>query len=221
MGITQLETSASAINIGLNTKQNGWGIAPILGVGFEYENFNLGVKYEFKTSIETKNKTKENTSGVADFDDDKKIDNDLPALLSVGASYKFLNQKLIASTGFNMYFDKQSKMPNDKQEALKNNTIEVNLGLEYIINDKFLVSAGGQVTRFGLKDGFQSNMSFYCNSFSIGFGGGYNIIKGLTLNLGYLYTHYEKYTNKSPGYAGKEVYNRTSHAVALGLDYRF
>jgi len=220
-GITQLEQGATATNIELNTKQNGWGIAPILGVGFDYEGFTLGVKYEFKTSIETKNKTKVNTSGVGDYDDGKKIDNDLPALLSVGASYKFLNEKLIASTGFHLYFDKKSKMPNDKQEYLKNNTMEVLLGLEYIINDKFLVSAGGQITRFGLKDGFQSNMSFYCNSFSIGFGGAYNIIKGLSLNLGYLYTHYDKYTNNNPGYAGKEVYNRTSHAVSIGLDYKF
>ena len=226
LGIAQLQVGVSEIDIKLNTKQNGWGIAPILGVGFEYENFNIGVKYEFKTSIETKNKTKVNTSGVADFDDGVKTDNDLPALLSTGMSYKFLNQKLIASTGFNMYFDKQSKMPNDKQELLKNNTMEVLLGLEYVINDRFLVSAGGQVTRFGLKDGFQSNMSFYCNSFSVGFGGACNIVKGLSLNLGYLYTHYEKYTNNNPVYkhpilGGKEVYNRTSHAVAIGLDYKF
>jgi long-chain fatty acid transport protein len=221
LGMGYLKAGAESTNIELNTKQAGWGISPVLGVDFNHGNFNMGIKYEFKTSIETKNKTKVNTSGVADFDDDVKIDNDLPALLSVGMSYKFCNEKFIVSTGFHTFFDKKVKMPNDKQEFLKHNTLEVLLGLEYIINDKFLVSAGGQITRFGLKDGFQSNMSFYCNSFSLGFGGAYTIIKDLTLNLAYLYTHYEKYTNKNPVYPGKEVYNRTSHAIGIGLDYRF
>jgi long-chain fatty acid transport protein len=222
MSMAQLKAGAAATNIELNAKQAGWGIAPILGVDFNYENFNLGIKYEFKTSIETKNKTKVNTSGDPSFDDGAKIDNDLPALLSIGMSYKFLNQKFIVSTGFHTFFDKKAKMPGDKQQYLKDNTLEVMLGLEYVINDKFLVSAGGQITRFGLKDGFQSNMSFYCNSFSLGVGGAYTIIKNLTLNLAYLYTNYSKYTNNNPmGYYGKEVYARTSHAIGIGLDYKF
>jgi long-chain fatty acid transport protein len=69
-------------------------------------------------------------------------------------------------------------------------------------------------------------MSFYCNSFSIGLGGAYTIIKNLTLNLAYLYTNFAKYTNDNPVYkhpvlGGKEVYARTSHAIGIGLDYKF
>ncbi|MCL2329435.1 MAG: aromatic hydrocarbon degradation protein, partial [Bacteroidetes bacterium] len=53
----------------IDLKQSGWGIAPILGVDFNYKNLNVGIKYEFKTAIKLTNKTKENTSGMTDFDE--------------------------------------------------------------------------------------------------------------------------------------------------------
>jgi len=227
-GFSQLEAGAAATDIKLNAKQAGWGVTPILGVDFNYKNLNIGVKYEFNTNITLKNKTKENTSGITDFDDDVKTRSDMPGLLGAGVSYKFLKGKLIASAGFHLYLDKYAKMPNDKQYNLKGeknknkgNSYEFMLGLEYVISDKFLVSAGGQITRFGLTDKFQSDMSFYCNSFSIGVGGAYTIIKNLTLNLAYLYTNFDKYTNNNTVYGGKEVYTRTSHAIGIGLDYKF
>jgi long-chain fatty acid transport protein len=217
----------------IDLKQSGWGITPILGVDFNYKNWNVGIKYEFNTKVNLTNKTKENTSGMADFDDGVKTRSDIPALLGAGVAYKFLKEKLIASAGFHLFFDKFAKMPNNKQELLKGgkskgkgNSYEFMLGLEYVINDKFLVSTGGQITRLGLTDNFQSNMSFYCNSFSIGVGGAYTIIKNLTLNLSYMYTNFAKYTNDNPVYkhpvlGGKEVYARTSHAIGIGLDYKF
>jgi len=228
-GFSQLEDGAAATDIKLNAKQAGWGVTPILGVDFNYKNLNIGIKYEIITQIWIKNKTKENTSGIADFDDGKRTRSDIPGLLGVGVSYKFLNEKLIASAGFHLFLDKSAKMPNNKQDHLKGgkynehkgNSYEFMLGLEYVINDKFLVSAGGQITRLGLTDNFQSDMSFYCNSFSIGVGGAYTIIKNLTLNLSYLFTNFDKYTNNNTVYGGKEVYTRTSHAIGIGLDYKF
>ena len=220
-GVSQLEAGAAANDIKLDTKLSGWGMTPILGVDFNYKNLNIGVKYEFKTHVTLKNKTKENTTGMAAYDDGAKTHSDIPALLGAGVSYKFLKEKLIASVGFHLFLDKYAKRSDDKHKH-KKNSCEVLMGLEYVINDKFLVSAGAQVTRLGLKDKFQSDMNFYANSFSIGVGGAYTIIKNLTLNVAYFYTHYDKYTNDTPTvYGGKEVYARTSHTVGIGLDYKF
>jgi len=244
MGVSQLEAGAAAVPpIVLDLKQNGWGMTPILGAHFNWKNLNIGVRYEFNTKITMKNKTKQNTSGLAAYDDKVKDRNDIPALFSAGVSYGFLKGKLTPSVGVHVYLDKFAKMPDNKQKYLKHNSYEILMGLEYVINDRFLVSAGAQITRLGITggsklkdqikiiddvptvvgkiDGFQSNMSFYCNSFSIGFGGACNIIKGLALNLSYFYTGYDKYVNNNPGYPGKEVYNRTSHTVGIGLDYKF
>jgi len=242
-GITQLELGADQINIKLNTQQKGWGMTPILGAHFNWKNLNIGVKYEFNTKIELKNKTKQgdNTTGDPSFDDGVKTRNDMPALFAAGVSYGFLKGKLTPSVGVHVFLDKFAKMPGNKQKYLKHNSYEILLGLEYVINDRFLVSAGAQITRLGITggsnlkkhidekdptkitytDGFQSNISFYCNSFSIGGGFAVNIVKGLALNLAYFYTGYDKYTNKYPGYPGKEVYNRTSHTMGIGLDYKF
>ena len=221
-GFSQLEAGAAATDIKLDAKQAGWGVTPILGVDFNYKNLNIGVKYEFNTKITIANKTKENTSGIDDFDDKVKTRSDIPALFGAGVSYKFLKEKLIASAGFHLFLDKFAKMPGNKQHNLKGNSYEFMLGLEYVINDKFLVSTGAQLTRLGLSDNFQSNMSFYCNSFSIGVGGAYTIIKNLKLNVAYLYTNFDKYTNDRPAYlGGKEVDTRTSHAIGIGLDYKF
>ena len=219
----------------LNLKQNGWGITPILGAHFNWKYLNIGVRYEFNTKITVKNKTKTNTSGLTAFDNGVKSRNDMPALFSAGVSYGFLKGKLTPSVGVHVFLDKYAKMPDDKQKYLKHNTYEILMGLEYVINDRFLVSAGAQITRLGItdgaklkelptglkQDGFQSNLAFSCNSFSIGLGGAVNIIKGLALNLSYFYTGYDKYVNNNPGYPGKEVYNRTSHTVGIGLDYKF
>jgi long-chain fatty acid transport protein len=216
-GVSQLEAGAAATDIKLNTKQSGWGMIPVLGVDLNYDNLNIGIKYEFKTHVTLKNKTKENTTGMTNFDDGEKTHSDIPALLGMGVSYKFLDKKLIASAGFHYYLDNYAIMPKKKQ----NNSCEVLLGLEYIINDHFLVSAGGQITCLGLTNEFQSDMSFYGNSFSIGVGGAYTIIKNLTLNVAYLCTIYDKYTKNNTAYGGKEVYARTSHVVGIGLDYKF
>jgi long-chain fatty acid transport protein len=210
----------------IDVKQSGMGITPIVGFDFNHKNWNIGVKYEHQAYMSVKNKTKENTSGMAAFDDGVETKNDIPGLLGIGVSYKFLDEKMIASLGYHLFFDKWAKMPNDKQKELKRNSMEILAGLEYVINDKFLVSLGGQYTNLGLADAFQSNMSFYCNSFSVGIGGAYNITEKISLNLAYLYTNFSDYTNDNPSYklpvlGGKEVYGRTSHAIGIGLDYRF
>ncbi|MDR0872279.1 MAG: outer membrane beta-barrel protein [Prevotellaceae bacterium] len=219
-GVTQLENGVSNINMEIETKQSGWGIAPILGVDVNYEKLNIGLKYEFKTNITLENDTKKDNTGM--FLDKGKTPYDIPALLTAGLSYKFLEDKLIASVGYHLFFDKDADMQNDKQTKLDVNSYEATAGLEYRINKMFLVSAGGQISRYGLTDGFQSDMSFNCNSYSVGLGGEINITEKLSVNLAYLFTKYADYTQNNPYGAGsKNVFARTNNSFGIGLDYKF
>ena len=204
----------------IDCKQSGFGVAPILGFNINYEKLNIGVKYEFNTRITLENKTKKDNTGL--FPDKGKSEYDIPALATLGVSYKFFADKLIASAGFHLFFDKDAEMTNGRQKELKSNSYEVLAGLEYKICDKFLVSAGGQISRYGFADNYQSDMNFGCNSASVGLGGAYNITEKLTLNLAYLLTVYDEYTKNNPyGPGSKESYNRTNNAFGIGLDYRF
>ncbi len=42
----------------LESKQSGWGVAPIIGFHFSHAGLNIGTKYEFKNSLNVENKTK-------------------------------------------------------------------------------------------------------------------------------------------------------------------
>ena len=90
----------------------------------------------------------------------------------------------------------------------------------------FLVSAGGQITRYGLGDGFQSDLSFSVNSYSLGFGGAVNLSKNVQLNVGYFFTNYSDYTKASANYngtglAGTDVFSRTNKVFTAGIDFSF
>ncbi len=219
----------------LDCSQSGWGITPILGINFSYENLNIGAKYEFNTSlnIENKNKTP-NTTGIADFDDGVNTPHDIPGLFTIGASYKFINC-LTVSAGFHHFFDSNAKMANNKQEYIDGGTTEFLGGIEWQIDPMILVSAGFQTTNQGVTDNYQTDLSFALNSYSIGLGGAVNVSKSVRLNIGYFWTNYSDWTKESADYGninkltkgaipptpGKDVFSRTNKVFGVGVDFRF
>lgn len=207
----------------LNSKQSGWGVAPIFGVHFSHQGLNIGAKYEFKTALDVANKTTVDDTGM--FGDGVNTAHDTPALFTIGASYDIL-PSLIASVGYHHFFDKDASMANDKQKHLTGNTNEYLAGIEYHINPMFLVSMGGQITRYGLGDNFQSDLSFSVNSYSLGFGGAVNISKNVQLNIGYFFTNYTDYNKSTDNYngtgvAGSDIFSRTNKVFAAGIDFSF
>lgn len=207
----------------LESKQSGWGIAPIIGVHFSHYGLNIGAKYEFKTALDVENKTTVDDTGM--FGDGVNTAHDTPALFTIGASYDIL-PSLNASVGYHHFFDKDASMANDKQKYLSGNTNEYLAGIEYQINPMFLVSMGGQITRYGLGDNFQSDLSFSVNSYSLGFGGAVNLSKNVQLNIGYFFTSYTDYDKSSANYngtgvAGSDVFSRTNKVFAAGIDFSF
>ena len=220
-GIAQLTNT----NLNLDAKQTGIGVAPIIGFHYNWDRLNIGIKYEFKTGLELKNDTKENSTGVEDYNDKVTTPYDIPALFTVGAQYDILPQ-LTVSAGYHHFFDSNAKMAHDKQKFINGGINEYLAGVEYRINDMFLVSCGTQFTRTGVTDDYQSDMNFSLNSYSLGFGGAINITKDIRVNLAYFFTNYDDWT-KNPPVGGtiiggeKDTFGRTNKAFGIGMELRF
>ncbi|MBP1618233.1 MAG: rane protein involved in aromatic hydrocarbon degradation [Bacteroidetes bacterium] len=220
--------ASSSTGIQLESTQSGWGVAPIIGFNYNWDDkLNIGAKYEFRTALNVENDTKIDDTGL--FADGVNTAYDVPAMLSAGASYKVL-PKLTASAGYHHFFDSQAKMENDKQKNA-GNTNEYLAGLEYRIDKMFLVSAGGQITDYGVNDAYQRDLSFACSSYSIGLGGAVNISPKVRINVGYFWTTYSDYT-KEPGggisvsgtelaATSKDVFSRTNKVFGAGVDFSF
>jgi len=220
-GINQL----SALDMQLNCKQSGLGFTPIIGFDFRYDKLNVGLKYEFKTAMELTNKTTTNTTGVADFNDGAKTPYDIPALLTAGAQYDIIPQMTV-SVGYHHFFDSDAKMANNKQQYINGGINEYLAGVEYRIDDMYLVSCGTQIARTGVTDNYQADLSYSLSTVSFGFGGAVNITKNIRINLAYFFTNYDKWTKKSDNYngtgiAGTDTFSRTNQSFGIGLDYKF
>lgn len=221
----ELLRKASAEGVYLDCSQSGWGISPILGLNFNYNNLNIGMKYEFRTALNVENKTKVDDTGM--FRDGVNTPHDIPALLTVGASYQ-ITPKLLASVGYHHFFDSDADMANDKQKFINGGTNEYLFGAEYQIDRMFLISAGGQITRYGVTDDYQQDLSFSINSYSIGFGGAVNVATNVRINVGYFWTTYsdwtkkkETYVSSAPNVPGTDVFSRTNKVFAAGVDFSF
>jgi long-chain fatty acid transport protein len=207
----------------LDCTQSGFGVTPIVSLHYRLDELNLAAKYEFKTVMDITNNTTVDNTGM--YADGATTPNDIPAYLSVGAEYS-LCDKWKVSGGYHHFFDSDARMANDKQQYINGGINEYLLGSEYQLNDMFLVSAGAQITRTGVTDAYQSDLSFSLNSYSIGFGGAVNFSPDLRLNLAYFMTNYSDWTKASADYnsttlAGTDVYSRVSKVFGIGLEYKF
>ncbi len=178
----------------LNCDQSGWGFTPIVSVDYKLGRVNLAARYEFKTRLRLKNQAGVNTSELDEYDDGKKVKADIPAILTLGASYEVIDG-LHLNGGFHYYFDKQATQHANKHNYLKKGGWEVLAGAEYDINKRWRVSAGWQTTHYGLGENSQfiSDMSFVTNSNSVGVGARFQLRKKVALNIAYFKTFYKHY----------------------------
>lgn len=208
----------------LDCDQSGFGVAPILGVNYKKDGLSVAVKYEFRTSIEAENDTKEFPSAFAGvpslsrFKDGEKSRADQPAFLTLGAAYD-LNPSLTLTAGFHYYFDKDAFYSNGLESQVDNNTVEYLLGAEYKLNDKWIVSLGGQISRYDVTPEYNSNTGFMMSSYSIAGGARYSINDKLAIDFGCLWSTYDDF-DKTSNYGDiqvEESYLRKSIAPAIGL----
>ena len=218
-----LQKYAEGVNLLCN--QDGVGFAPIIGIDWKYRNFNFAAKYEFKTQIRMRNESTVNKASeipaVNKFRDGEKVNEDAPALLTIGAQWSPIDQVRV-NAGWHHYFDKDATWYNNSQNLLKNNTNEFLAGVEWDINDKLNVSCGGQLTRYGLSDEYMNDMSFVVNSYSVGLGFSYKMKENVTLTAAYFQTMYDKYhRNDYPTAGVSDTFTRTNHVLGIGCQVDF
>lgn len=158
------------------------------------------------------------------FRDGVNTPSDVPAMLSVAASYEFL-PSLRAAVEYHFFDDKNAGMAEGKQKALTHGTHEYLAGVEWDINKLLTISGGYQKTDYGLADDFQSDTSFSCDSYSVGLGGRINLSEALSLDVAYFWTTYSDYTKSSPrgldASVDKDVYSRSNKVFGVSVNYRF
>ena len=221
------------IGIDLDCDQTGWGFTPVIGLDAKWGKLNIGAKYEFMTNLNIENSTKANSlrmigaaeTELADYKHGVNTPNDIPSMLSIAASYEFL-PVLRASVEYHFFDDKSAGMAGGKQEFLTKGTNEYLAGIEWDVTKHLTLSCGGQITDYGLSDNYQSDTSFSCDSYTLGFGAKLNLTERAALNVGYMWTTYDDYTKKSQNYnntglSGTNIYSRTNKVFGASINYRF
>ena len=218
-----LQKYAEGVN--LLSNQDGMGIAPVIGVDWRYKNFNFAAKYEFKTQIRMKNESTVNKASeiaaVNKFRDEEKVNEDAPALLTLGAQWKPIDEVSL-NLGWHHYFDKDANWYNNTQDLLRHNTNEFLAGVEWDVSDKLNVSCGGQLTRYGLSDAYMNDMSFVVNSYSLGFGFSYKVKDNVTLSAAYFQTNYNNYNRENyPSEGDSDTFTRTNRVLGASCQVDF
>ena len=210
------ETLDDKASMELDVEQTGWGITPILGLGFQYKKFTVGAKLEYNTSIEMENDTKKNGTPLSQFDDGEKDNNDIPTLVTLGLTYAPMDYFRI-SLGYHHWFDSKADYSGDLEDYI-DDTNEMLFGVEYDFLKRFTAGAGMQVTRYGITDDYISDMTINLSSVSFGFGLGCWATDWMRVNLSYFHTLYEDYDEKVE--YGVNTYNRESRGFGVGLDFK-
>lgn len=224
-------SDTNLLPLALDCDQTGWGLTPVIGVDAKLGKLNIGAKYEFQTNLNIENNTHKldypptAKDMVAPYEHGVNTPNDIPAMFSIAAAYEFL-PVLRASVEYHFYDDKNAGMAGGKQKFLTKGTNEYLAGIEFDVTKQLTLSCGGQITDYGLSDNFQSDTSFSCDSYTLGFGAKVKMNQHLNLNIGYMWTTYDDYTKTSSNYngtglPGTNVYSRTNKVFGLSADYSF
>lgn len=208
----------------LDCQQSGLGITPILGVDVNLGKLNLAAKYEFRTTINLKNKSvnSENLAklaaveeSVVNFADGQRVRSDIPALLTLGAQYSIFDNVRVMG-GFHYFFDKDAK---GSATDVEKNTWEVTLGAEWDVNNWLTVSAGTQRTKYGFGQNMQDT-NFNVSSTALCLGATFHVSKMVNINAGYMHSFYNDHTIERAANI-TDTYTRKNDAVGVSVDLKF
>ena len=196
----------------LDSKREAWGYGFQIGVNYKVnDKLNLAARYDSKIKMNFKAKGSENQLQTADiigsniglstfypqYTINSKIRRDLPAILSVGASYKVTDNYLV-STSANYYFNRHAKMDrvttfggHEHGRDYKNGW-EIALGNEYKLNDKFTVIGSVNYARTGAKNSSFNDTEYALNSVTLGAGLRYKYDDTLSITGSVAHFIYEK-----------------------------
>ena len=204
----------------LDCSQSTIGFTPIVGVDVNLGRLNLAAKYEFRTKLEYENDSKNSANvdaAFADYKDGAKVRNDVPAILTLGAEYSVLPSLRVAA-GYTHYFDNDAK---GSTTNVSDNTWEASFGVEYDINDKWLVSAGVRHTNYGFADNELSDLNFNMDNYALGIGGAYKVNEKVTVNAGYMHSFYSDHKTPANAVGLATIYERKNDTWGVGVDIKF
>ncbi len=214
----------------VDATQGGSGIAPIIGVNLQIsDKFNVGFKYEHRAKMDVVNET--TIDDVKLFPDGAETPNDMPSLISLGASFAPIS-KLKLHAGYHVYLDKNADYGKKiagvfvgNYEVIDKNLWEGAFGVEYSLTDKLLLSAGYLRTQTGVTKLYQSDLSHSLSTNSVGGGLRYQVTPKIAVNLGGMNTWYISNVKViTINVAGSnvnydETYNRKAMVAAFGIDF--
>ena len=214
--------------ISLNCDQTGIGAAIILGVDWKInDKWNVSAKYECPTRLNLKNKSDINVEEevvkteaadiLGQFEDGKKVREDVPGLLALGVQYSPI-EKLRLNAAYHQFFDKVSTKFLNKEELISHNTHEFLLGAEYDICKLITVSASWEITRYGLDDEYMNDLSFNLSNHMVGGGVRINATKRFSIDLGYMCTFSRDVTTQTAAGPKTDHYDRNNHTFGIGLN---
>ena len=196
----------------LDSKREAWGYGFQLGINYKVnDKLNLAARYDSRIKMNFKAKGSENQLQTTDiigsniglstfypqYTINSKIRRDLPAILSVGASYKVTDNYLV-STSVNYYFNRHAKMDRvttfggHKHGTDYKNGWEVALGNEYKLNDKFTLIGSLNYARTGAKNSSFNDTEYALNSVTLGAGLRYKYDETLSFTGSVAHFIYEK-----------------------------
>jgi long-chain fatty acid transport protein len=210
-------------------KRNADGWCGIIGLNIApTEELNIGLKYESRTRLKFKYDVKYDTitgspSGLLaqeGITDGIKQRRDLPAVFTLGVSYKF-TPKIRIETDFTYYFQEDADWNGDEDNV--DNAYEVGIAFEYIFNKKLKASLGYLYSDTGMDAEYMTSYKPELNTNSIGGGIAYEVVPGLILNFALENSFYrdDSYTDTSSGTALDIEFEKNVFTVACGVQYKF
>jgi long-subunit fatty acid transport protein len=221
--------AAATADRSVDAEETGMGYTPIISANFSpNDQWNIAVRYEFKTELELTTKVNNGKSGGI-FMDGTKVIADMPALLAIGAEFKPTSKLMLAGT-FNVYFDQNVDYDGSAvlhTDMTDKNFLEYGLGAEYSLTKNFRLSAGWVATRTSVNEAYLSDQRYSTNTNSFGAGFGYHISPMIDLNLGGQYTFYADGKKTFDHVLGNvlvpttETYKKKTWLIGVGLDFYF
>ena len=169
----------------------------------------VGLKQKFDSEL---------GEAIGEYEDGKKIEGDIPSLLTVGVGYKPIDELRI-NVGFHWFDVKHATSYNNRQKKLDRGTLEYSAGVEYDLNKKFTVSTGWQRTSYGMTDDYMDDKSFVVSSNSVGVGGVVHLSKKMDLQVAYFHTFYDTMKTQKGNYSAD--FTRNNNVFGVGLDINF
>ena len=228
----------------IDSKREAWGYGFQLGINYRVnDKLNLAARYDSRVKMNFKAKGHEyqlqttdilgQTIGLSTFYPqytiNSKIRRDLPAILSVGASYKITDNYLVSGIG-NFYFNHQAKMDRvttfgEHQHGRDyKNGWEIAIGNEYKLNDKFTLIGSVNYADTGAKTASYNDTEYALNSVMLGGGIRYQYDDSLAITASvahFIYKGAEGNFKEKYGVTENQKYKKEITAVGLSITKKF